>query len=201
MVVMNKVVANKATSISKKVNRVSPDPKKRSRKGRAGRKSLFDRDPEFYLQMAKQYARDGLIDKEIAEKFGIHKATLYKWQNKYPELREALRTNKAVVDSQVVDTVIKTIHGFEYQETKVIADPNGKIMRIEKTKKFIPPNITAAIFWMKNRMGWGDRISHDHSGEIKISNPKSFLHEKFSKILIALEKENSDREVFERTNR
>lgn len=170
---------------------VSSDPAKRSRKGVAGRKSRFLENKEYYIQMAKQYARDGLIDREIAAKFGIHKSTLYRWMKQCPELRETMKVNKAIVDSQVVDTTIKAIHGFEYEETKVIADANGKVIQIIKHRKFIPPNSTLIIFWLKNRLGWRDNATyeHVHSGEIKVTNAKHLLHEKLIKVLVSIEKE------------
>ena len=40
------------------------------------------------------YAREGLSDVQIAEKMRISLTTYYDWQNKYPELSEAIKKGK-----------------------------------------------------------------------------------------------------------
>ena len=42
--------------------------------------------------------------------------------------------------------------------------------RVEKTTKYQPPNVTAQIFWLKNRKPeqWSDRKDVHHAGEISV---------------------------------
>lgn len=47
------------------------------------------------------WARDGLTDEQLAAKIGITAATLYDWKNKYPEISEAPKRGKEVVDIEV----------------------------------------------------------------------------------------------------
>jgi transposase-like protein len=124
-------------------------------------------DAEQTPQLAKQYSRDGLIESEIATKLGIAESTLYEWKNKYPEFAEAIKEGKPVVDSKVEDSLLRRAMGYEYEETKIIATKDGKATRVEKTKKFIPPDVTAQIFWLKNRQPekWRDTSHQEITGK------------------------------------
>lgn len=70
------------------------------------------------------WARDGLTNNQIAEKIGISKQTFYDWLKKYPDLSDSLKENKDVVDRKVENALLKNAL-------------NG--------------NVTAQIFWLKNR--------------------------------------------------
>ena len=100
------------------------------------------------------WARDGLTDEQISHNIGIHPSTLYDWQKEYPEIAEALKKGKEVIDRQVENALLKRALGYEYEEVKQIIekDEKGKDRkRIEKTVKQVIPDITAQIFWLKNR--------------------------------------------------
>lgn len=121
------------------------------------------------------WARDGLTDEQIAHNIGIHPSTLYEWQKKYPEIAEALKRGKEVVDRQVENALLKRALGYEYEETKKIQekDVNGKDkIRIEKTTKTIAPDVTAQIFWLKNRKPaeWRDKQNLEVEGNLDISS-------------------------------
>ena len=49
------------------------------------------------LTRLEAYARDGLIDEQIAKNMGITATTLYDWKNKFPLISEALKRGKEVV--------------------------------------------------------------------------------------------------------
>ena len=51
--------------------------------------------------LAEGYAREGMIDKEIAAKLGVSEATFYEYQKKYPEFSEAIKRGKKPVDVEV----------------------------------------------------------------------------------------------------
>ena len=97
------------------------------------------------LMILKGWARDGLIDEQIADKMGIAPSTLYRWKNEYKEISEALKEGKEVVDYQVENALLN---------------------------KAISGNTTAQIFWLKNRRPdkWRDRQDVSHSGGIHVRN-------------------------------
>lgn len=71
--------------------------------------------PEGLLKL-EAWARDGLIDEQIAEKADITPSTLYEWKKKYSEISEALKRGKEVVDIQVENALLKRALGYSYTE-------------------------------------------------------------------------------------
>jgi len=128
------------------------------------------------------WARDGLTDEQISHNIGIHPSTLYEWQKKYPDISESLKRGKEVIDRQVENALLKRALGYEYEEVKQIIekDEKGKDRkRIEKTVKKVIPDVTAQIFWLKNRKPneWKDRrdVSVDGTIDTKVSKLDSIL--------------------------
>jgi len=89
-------------------------------------------------------ALDGLVDEEIANHMGISVSTLYVYKKKYPKIDEALKKGKEVVDRQVEKALLK---------------------------KALNGNVTAMIFWLKNRKPdkWRDSQSIEHSTNEEIN--------------------------------
>lgn len=116
------------------------------------------------LTKIQGWARDGLIDKQIAHNMGVSPTTIREWKKRFPEIAEALRKGKEVVDREVENALLKSALGFMQKIRKPVKikeveyDPkNGrKIRESEKWVQveeeiFVPPQVTAQIFWLKNR--------------------------------------------------
>lgn len=131
-----------------------------------GRKTKFSNEK---LEEAKKLAKEGYTDEDIALKLNIGIRTLYDWKKKYPQFMQALKENKDYFDDKVEQALLKRALGYEYEETEMIASKDGKTSRVKKTKKVIPPDTTAIIFWLKNRQPskWRNRIELQHEGQIK----------------------------------
>ncbi len=116
------------------------------------------------LLLLRAWARDGLTDEQIADKCGIGTTTLYRWKDEYREIREALKRGKEVVDIQVENALLRRALGYRYDEiTKEerIDKASGE-RRLVTTKivtKEVQPDVTAQIFWLKNRRPdvWRDK--------------------------------------------
>lgn len=125
--------------------------------------------------LLEAWARDGLTDEQIAHNCGINTATLYDWKKKYPEISEALKRGKEVVDIEVENALLKRAKGYEYLEEKVEIeeDHRGKIKsrKVVQVMKQVAPDVGAAAFWLKNRRPdvWRDRPadSDDNSGQLE----------------------------------
>lgn len=102
--------------------------------------------PEGLLKI-EGWARDGLVDKQIAENIGITEQTLNVWKKEYPSFSEALKKGKEVVDRQVENALLKRALGYSYDE---ITNEGG--VETKRVTKEVAPDVTAQIFWMKNRM-------------------------------------------------
>ncbi len=53
------------------------------------------------LTLLEGWARDGLTREQIAGQMGISISTFYKWQKKYPQMAQALKKGRELVDYQV----------------------------------------------------------------------------------------------------
>lgn len=95
------------------------------------------------------WARDGLVDKQIAHNIGIAEQTLNVWKKKYPSLSESLKRGKEVVDREVENALRKRALGYKYEEIKIEESDNGE--KITRTMKEVIPDTTAQIFWLRNR--------------------------------------------------
>lgn len=106
------------------------------------------------LTLLEGWARDGLTDEQIARNVGIAAKTLYEWKNKYSKICEALKRGKEVVDYEVENALFKRAIGYRRKEQ--VATKDGDIIEIEKE---VPPDVTAQIFWLKNRRPdkWRDK--------------------------------------------
>lgn len=104
--------------------------------------------PEGLLRL-EGWARDGLTDEQIAQNIGISTSTLYDWKNKHPEISEALKRGKEVVDRLVENALLKRALGYEYVEVTTKESDMGN--EVKKVVKHVLPDVTAQIFWLKNR--------------------------------------------------
>lgn len=114
-------------------------------------------EPEGLL-LLEGWARDGLTDEQLAHNMGISRDTLYAWKNKYPDISDALKRGKEVVDIQVENALLKRALGYDYQEERVeVSEDKGR--KVVQTIKHIPADTTAGIFWLKNRRPdkWRDK--------------------------------------------
>ena len=127
---------------------------------------------EDNLIKLEAWARNGLTDEQLANNIGINVATLYTWKKKYGEINEALKRGKEVVDIEVENSLLKAAKGYFVDEEKqYISEVNGVVTkRKEITKKYIAPNTTAQIFWLKNRkpIEWRDKNIVELDGEERV---------------------------------
>lgn len=110
------------------------------------------RIPEI-MQWRRQ---DGLTEKDVAAKLGIHVTTLIKYKELYPEFREAMHLAKQAIISDTFAALLKRAKGYDYEEKKVYtrqeetADGPKQVTYTEITKKHEPPNVAACSLLLKN---------------------------------------------------
>lgn len=120
------------------------------------------------------WAREGLTDEQIAGNVGCSYSTFRVWLEKYPALSAALKKGKRPADIQVENALFKRAIGYDYtEETSELRfdKKTGKYeMKVVKTvKKHMPPDVTAIIFWLKNRKKefWRDRQDYSLLAEVE----------------------------------
>lgn len=130
-------------------------------------------EPDNLLRL-QAWARNGLTDEQIAHNVGIAVGTLYDWKKKYPEISEALKRGKEVVDIEVENALIKRAKGYDYEEvTRELSEDlktgENRLVITKVVKKHMAPDVTAIIFWLKNRLpeDWRDKKDIDMQADIK----------------------------------
>ena len=100
--------------------------------------------PENLLRI-QGWAMDGLTDENIAENMGIAPKTLWEWKIKYSSISNALKISKDIADRQIENALFK-------------AAKEG--------------NITAQIFWLKNRKPdkWREQRREQEQQETPVIN-------------------------------
>lgn len=102
------------------------------------------------LTLLEGWARDGLTNSQIAKKMRISESTYYEYLRNFPQISEAIKKGKEVVDYEVEAQLLKSIKGFVETYNQQTVTKDGDVVDF-KESKYIPPNTTAAIFWLKNR--------------------------------------------------
>jgi hypothetical protein len=108
--------------------------------------------------LVQGWARDGLSDEQIATNLGIHVSTLYRWDTRHSEFREARKKGKEWVDREVENALLKSAMGYAY--TEEVVTNKGDVVTVERQQA---PSVTAQIFWLKNRKP--DQFSDHHVQE------------------------------------
>lgn len=121
--------------------------------------------PEGLIKL-EGWARDGLTDEQIASNMGIRRETLIDWKKKYPNISNTLKRGKEVVDYEVENALLKRALGYKVKEEKLTKD--GCVVELERE---VPGDVTAQIFWLKNRKpdAWRDKPEDNGNKEESIT--------------------------------
>ena len=110
---------------------------------------------EDNLMLLECWARDGYTFEDIANKIGISSRALSKWREKYPEINNALKAGREIVDYKVENALLKSALGYKTKEVKVTTIMrHGKVIetQTEKLEKEQAPNVSAIQCWLYNRL-------------------------------------------------
>lgn len=117
------------------------------------------------LALIEAWFRDGLSERQIAEKLGISKETLMKYKHEHPELAAALKKGQEAVDAEIETALFKRASGYSVEVRKAYKckhiefdeETGRKIREFEELKTgynevHVPPDTKAQVFWLKNRL-------------------------------------------------
>lgn len=143
--------------MAKKPQKPKHEPEVEAKRGR-GRPTEYK--PEYAAKAAKLCAL-GATDMDIAELLGVSGRTIYRWSAAHPEFCQSLKQGKEPADDRVVRSLYHKAVGYSFESEKLFQH-QGKIIK-EKVTEHIPPDTTAAIFWLKNRRKdeWRDKTEKD----------------------------------------
>ncbi|WP_367871826.1 terminase [Luteolibacter sp. Populi] len=102
-----------------------------------------------YPNMAAVMCRLGATDEDLAEAFGVAVSTLNGWRKRHAGFAEALRAGKGVADEAVERSLFERATGFVHEEVHV-STYQGQVT-LTPVRKQYAPEVSAAVFWLKNR--------------------------------------------------
>lgn len=132
-------------------------------KSQGGRPTKFK--PEFTEQAVKLAAL-GATDREVADFFEVDERTINRWKQTNEGFCQSLNVGKEAADQRVVQSLYRRAVGYSYDAVKIFM-PAGALSPVYAPfVEHVPPDTTAAIFWLKNRdkENWRDKQEVEHSG-------------------------------------
>lgn len=140
------------------------------------------RPPKYrkaFDDMAEKICSLGATDVQLADIFGVTEQTVNNWKKKYPSFFESIKRGKFDPDDEVELALFQRATGYEHPEDKIFNNEGTPL--IVPTTKHYPPDVTAAIFWLKNRRSkkWRDKQEIDLTADISIGAPPSLEDAEF----------------------
>lgn len=119
-------------------------------------KSKWDTHVKDKLVVVEGWARNGLTEKQIAQNLGVAYSTFRVYKEKYPALSAVLKKGREVIDFEVEGALIKRALGYSYEEiTRELVENeitgSAELKVVKTVTKQVAPDVTAQIFWLKNR--------------------------------------------------
>ncbi|WP_144409158.1 hypothetical protein [Burkholderia thailandensis] len=111
-----------------------------------------------YAERARNYCLLGATESELGPLLGVTRRTILNWKKKYPDLAEAIAEGTLHANANVI--------GAHY-------------------RKCLEGDMTAIIFWEKNKMGWRDKLDVDANlnGKLELTNLTNASDEQLDKII------------------
>jgi len=119
-----------------------------------GRPTKFN---ETIKEKILELAALGKTDIQIADIIGVSERTLNNWKGNKPKFLQSLKESKQVADELVEASLFARAVGYKEEYKKQIIS-QGEVVEFMEVNH-MPPDTTAAIFWLKNRQpeNWRDK--------------------------------------------
>jgi hypothetical protein len=137
-------------------------PKSKPARGRGGRPTLFKSE---YIAQARALCEYGATDVELADFFNVSDRTIYRWSAGRPEFCQALKIGKAAADARVERSLYHRATGYTHDAVKIFPPRglDGVAVKVAY-REHVPPDVSAAIFWLTNRQS--DKWRHKSVQEL-----------------------------------
>ena len=134
--------------------------------GRVNNGAVSKYNPKLFPKMVRLLASRGAILTEIADALSVTKQTIIVWMHTYPEFMDAVHSGNDAFNPRVERALAERAIGFYAEVEEWKSDKDG--LRKVTYRKYFPPDVTACIFFLKNRMPhkYRDVQKHHHSGEV-----------------------------------
>lgn len=128
---------------------------------------------EAYAEQARKLCLLGYTDAELANFFEVSEATINNWKLEHPEFLESIKKGKAVADGEVASTLFNRAIGYTAKEKREEKTADG--FKEVDAEKHVPGDVTAMIFWLKNRQKdkWREKQDVNHTSDDGSMTPKA----------------------------
>lgn len=119
-----------------------------------------------YAKQAEKLCLLGATDQELADFFEVEVRTIYRWKGEFTEFCQALKSGKEEADARVERSLYQQAIGYEQDEVKIFMPAQAEAPVYAPYRAKVAPNVTAAIFWLKNRKSqdWRDKQQTELTG-------------------------------------
>lgn len=109
----------------------------------------------------------GATDQELADFFDVDVRTIYRWKHDHDEFCQALKSGKDIADERVERSLYQRAIGYEQDEVKIFMPSSADKPVYAPFRAKIAGDVTAAIFWLKNRRRdqWRDKTEQEITGK------------------------------------
>lgn len=130
---------------------------------------------EAYAEQARKLCLLGYTDAELADFFEVSETTINNWKHEFPGFLESIKKGKSFADADIVDNLYNRALGYTTKEKREEKTADG--FKEVEAEKHVPGDVTAMIFWLKNRQPklWRDKQEVEQSGDLGLTvNIKRF---------------------------
>lgn len=130
-----------------------------------GRPTKYRRE---YVKQARKLCDLGATDRDLAEFFGVTERTIKNWQQAHADFFQSTKVGKEASDDRVEKSLYRRATGYTFDAVKIMQHEGAPIEH--NYVEHVPPDVTACIFWLKNRRRaeWRDRHEVAHDGTLTI---------------------------------
>lgn len=154
------------------------------------------------LRAVELLAKLGATGKHIAAFFDVHESTVEGWHRNNKPFQKAYKRGSVEADLKVAQSLYRRATGFSFIEeeyTAIEVDgvkmPLEQMALVKRTKKRLPPDVKAAIHWLRIRQReiWTvvPEMLHLHTGNV------NHLHRKLQDIPVQELSGDAQKLVFE----
>lgn len=128
-----------------------------------------------FNELAFNYCLMGAVDADLARFFSVAESTINNWKNEHPDFLESIKNGKDQADAKVAASLFGRANGVVLPDTDIRTIYNQETKKHELLKtpieKHIPGDVTAQIFWLKNRQPqlWRDSQYIDQTNRNKVA--------------------------------
>lgn len=138
-----------------------PDPEHK----RQGRPPKYQ---DSFAVQARKLGNLGATNVDLADFFGVSIRTVDRWLVEHEDFCRAVNEARQFADQNVERRLYERATGYTFDSEKVMA-VKGEVVRVP-TREHVPPDVTAMIFWLKNRKPeqWREKQLVEHSGTVTV---------------------------------